>query len=228
MAFVSRASRSSMRERSIRVLVSPTPVTFAERRSVLQVLEQYGPVDVFRMAPGYHSNFVSVTKEPATATKLVASSPLTYKLPKPRPRPDIYTADLDEPQSFHAEQPDVVSGHVGSATPAPAGAAASAAASAAAAATNAADAKEFKLDIFPATEYNHAYAMSGSALHHSWPEAYAKDRSFVAATLKQALPKTVAAEGLSHWLVHAGRTPKMDHKAKRLQLKSWLPSKMMV
>jgi len=51
MSLAARAARSSMRERSIRVLVSPTPMTFAERRSVLQVLEQFGRVDVFRMAP---------------------------------------------------------------------------------------------------------------------------------------------------------------------------------
>ncbi|UNI20545.1 hypothetical protein JDV02_006623 [Purpureocillium takamizusanense] len=211
-----RAARSSMRDRSIRVLVSPAPSTFAERRSVLQVLEQYGRVDLFRMEPGFHSNFVSVTKDAATATRLVGGSPLTYRLPPPRARVDVSTAGLEGAgASFHANQPAVMGGHAGAADP-PASTDADAAA----------DAKEFRLDIFPATDYNHAYAMSGSPLHHTWPEAYATDRSFVAATLKQALPKTLAAEGLSHWLPHTGRSPKMDPKAKRLQLKSWLPSKM--
>jgi hypothetical protein len=32
-------------------MVSPAPATFAERRSILQVLEQYGPVDVFKKSP---------------------------------------------------------------------------------------------------------------------------------------------------------------------------------
>lgn len=40
-----------MYKRSIRVMVSPAPATFAERRSILQVLERYGPVDMFRMSP---------------------------------------------------------------------------------------------------------------------------------------------------------------------------------
>lgn len=51
MASIAGAARRSMPQRSIRVLVSPTPITFAERRSVLQVLEQHGAVEVFRMTP---------------------------------------------------------------------------------------------------------------------------------------------------------------------------------
>lgn len=43
------ASQAPRSMRSIRVLVTPTPLNFAERRSVLQVLEQHGPVEVFRM-----------------------------------------------------------------------------------------------------------------------------------------------------------------------------------
>jgi hypothetical protein len=37
------------RGRTLRVLVTPTPITFAERRAILQVLEQHGPVEVFKM-----------------------------------------------------------------------------------------------------------------------------------------------------------------------------------
>lgn len=55
MAAIGNAARQVrdrvLGERSIRVLVTPTPITFAERRSVLQVLEQYGPVEFFRMTP---------------------------------------------------------------------------------------------------------------------------------------------------------------------------------
>lgn len=55
MATVGNAARQirdrALRERSIRVLVSPTPISFADRRSVLQVLEQYGPVEFFKMTP---------------------------------------------------------------------------------------------------------------------------------------------------------------------------------
>jgi hypothetical protein len=38
----------SMRHRTIVVTISPTPINFAERLSVLQVLEQQGPVEVFK------------------------------------------------------------------------------------------------------------------------------------------------------------------------------------
>lgn len=38
-------------KRSIRLYVSPAPVNFAERRSVLRALEQYGPVEFFKLMP---------------------------------------------------------------------------------------------------------------------------------------------------------------------------------
>ena len=50
-SFAKKAIEESYRGRGIRVLVYPTPITFAERRSVLQVLEQYGPIETFRMTP---------------------------------------------------------------------------------------------------------------------------------------------------------------------------------
>lgn len=34
--------------RSIRIMISPSPSTFAERRSILQVLKQYGKIDTFK------------------------------------------------------------------------------------------------------------------------------------------------------------------------------------
>ncbi|KND89752.1 hypothetical protein TOPH_05640 [Tolypocladium ophioglossoides CBS 100239] len=216
MTSIASAARRSMPQRSIRILVSPTPMTFAERRSVLQVLEQHGAVEVFKMTPGYHSNFVSVTKEPTTASKLVASSPLTYNMAVPRANADMYVADLGEPEGFNGDVLSVANAH---GRPTTSGAE-----------TDAESArrehKEFTLEIFPAPDYNHKYAMSGQPLHHSWPDAYNQDRSFAATTLKQSLPQTVAAKGLSHWLFDLGKASKMERKAKRLQLKGWLPSKM--
>lgn len=43
-----RGINGRLARRSIRVLISPTPSTFAERRSILQVLKQYGKIDVFK------------------------------------------------------------------------------------------------------------------------------------------------------------------------------------
>jgi hypothetical protein len=88
--------------------------------------------------------------------------------------------------------------------------------------------RQFKLEIFPAPDYTHKFAMSGSPLHQSWPEAYRKDRSFLAATLRQSLPQTMPSTGLAHWLFDVGsnNSPKSERKAERLQLKGWMPSKM--
>lgn len=90
------------------------------------------------------------------------------------------------------------------------------------------DQRQFKLEIFPAPDYKHKFAMSGSPLHQPWPEAYQRDKSFVAATLKQSLPHTIRAKGLAHWLFDVGsnNASKSERKAERLQLKAWVPSKM--
>lgn len=45
------AVNRSWAKRSLRILVEPAPVTFAERRSVLQVLQQKGPIEVFTVVP---------------------------------------------------------------------------------------------------------------------------------------------------------------------------------
>jgi hypothetical protein len=41
-------------QRSLRILVSPPPVTFAERRSVLHALEQHGRMVHFKGTPVGH------------------------------------------------------------------------------------------------------------------------------------------------------------------------------
>ncbi|KAL7942170.1 hypothetical protein V8C42DRAFT_159928 [Trichoderma barbatum] len=229
MAAVGNAARQirdrALRERSIRVLVSPTPISFAERRSVLQVLEQYGPVEFFKMTPGYYANFVSITKEPTTAERLIASSPLTYKITEPvrSAVEDIYVADLDEPESFSAIQPTITGQQTSSSNSWSDGL------------EQARDQgqeeglkqgqREFKLEIFPEPVYNHRFAMAGSPMHGAWHEGYDKDQSFIATTLKQSLPKSIASEGLVHWMV-SGMGMRKDRKAKRLQIKEWLPSLM--
>ncbi|RCI08976.1 hypothetical protein L249_5033, partial [Ophiocordyceps polyrhachis-furcata BCC 54312] len=57
------------------------PITFAERRAVLHVLEQHGAVQMFRMTPNYHSNYISVTRDVEAAERLVRNSPISYQLP---------------------------------------------------------------------------------------------------------------------------------------------------
>ncbi|CVK92587.1 uncharacterized protein FMAN_07480 [Fusarium mangiferae] len=60
-------------KRSIRLYVSPAPVNFAERRSVLRALEQYGQ--------GQGSAFISLMKESEAATRAVSSSPVNITVP---------------------------------------------------------------------------------------------------------------------------------------------------
>ncbi|KAM0458990.1 hypothetical protein ACHAPV_004561 [Trichoderma viride] len=224
---VARQLRDRMlRERSIRVLVSPTPITFAERRSILQVLEQYGPVEFFKMLPNpianlksHYSQYVSITKEPTTAERLVASSPLTYKITEPTRKAveDIYVADLDESEGFSTLQPtvtgeqtDSVSSRSDGPTEDPKQ-----------------GQKEFKIHIYPAPDYNHRFAMAGSPLHIPWPDAYEQEQSFIATTLKQSLPNSIASIGLTHWLVSDGSGAlRMERKVKRKRIREWLPSKM--
>jgi hypothetical protein len=137
---------------------------------------------------------------------------------------DIYVADLDEPESFSTVQPTVTGEQTGNLS----------------SRSNGLDQgpdqgreeglkqgqKEFKLDIFPAPEYNHRFAMAGSPLYNSWPEAYEQDQSFIATTLRQSLPKSIASTGLVHWLVNLGSAVRMERKAKRIRIKGWLPSNM--
>lgn len=134
---------------------------------------------------------------------------------------DIYVADLDEAEGFSTIQPTVTEVQAGNAR------------------AGRLDQgreedpkqgqKEFKLDIFPAPEYNHRFAQAGSPLHSSWPETYQQDQSFIATTLKQSLPNDIASKGLVHWLASPHSTVpimRTERKAKRLQLKGWLPSNM--
>lgn len=178
----------------------------------------------------HYTHFVSITKERTTAERLVASSPLTFKITEPTRSAveDIYVADLDEPEGFSTVQPTVTGEQTSNRN----------------SRSNELDQgldqgrgqgrdeglkqgqKEFKLEIFPAPEYNHRFAMAGSPLYNSWPEAYEQDQSFIAATLRQSLPKSIASTGLVHWLVSLGSAVRMERKAKRMRIKGWLPSNM--
>ncbi|PHH90524.1 hypothetical protein CDD83_3390 [Cordyceps sp. RAO-2017] len=200
-----------MAERTLRVLVSPTPLTFAERRSVLQVLELHGPIEFFKMAPGFHSNFVSVPETLSAAKKLVAASPLTYSVPVVRDDASMTTADLEEPISFDTHRPRLTQNGT-----------ASDPGSSQEEAT-----KDFRLDIFPQTDYNHKDSVSKSRLCQPWTPVWETDRSLMATVLKQSLPQTMAAKGLAYWFFDVELHPRTDLKARRLQLQRALPSKMM-
>ncbi|KAG6058954.1 hypothetical protein E4U17_007288 [Claviceps sp. LM77 group G4] len=225
----STARRAIAAERSIRVLVSPTPITFAERRSVLQVLEQYGPIEVFRMTPGYHGNFISVTKNLSTAKELLARSPLAYRMPAPKKPTDINIADLVDVGSSnslgaHSGQPSMVDS------------------------AEELDAKDegptmrsefarpdasegsamFRLEIYPEPDYNHEHTMSASPLYHAWPHKYVADHPHATSILKHSLPQNMASEGLARWPLSSTQLEYgHDRRNERLHRNLLLPSKIL-
>lgn len=148
----------------------------------------------------------------------MASSPLTYKITEPTRKAveDIYVADLNELEGFNTLQPTVTGEQTNSGSSRP----------------NGLDEdpeqgqKEFKIHIFPAPDYNHRFATAGSPLHIPWPDAYEQEQSFIATTLKQSLPKSIASTGLAHWLVSDGSALRMERKVKMKRIREWLPSKM--
>ncbi|KAG5960176.1 hypothetical protein E4U58_004731 [Claviceps cyperi] len=251
MQSVASTASRAIAERSIRVLVSPTPITFAERRSVLQVLEQYGPIEVFRMTPhplplviavvqdstflirvlkwqGYHGNFISITKDITTAEELLARSPLAYRMPAPRKPTDINIADLvdvggSNSLGAHSGQPSMVD-HV-----------------------EELDAKDegptmrskfarpdaseepamFRLEIYPEPGYNHKHAMSASPLYCAWPHKYVADTSHATSILKHSLPQNMASEGLARWPLSSTQLEYgQDNVSGRLHRNLILPSKI--
>ncbi|KAJ4265628.1 hypothetical protein NW762_004922 [Fusarium torreyae] len=68
-------------KRSVFVKVLPAPINFAERRSILRVLEKHGQVEYFRHLPTQPGVFISLMKEKEVAQKLVNSSPIQSAIP---------------------------------------------------------------------------------------------------------------------------------------------------
>lgn len=156
---------------------------------------------------------------------MIASSPLTYKITEPvrSAVEDIYVADLNEPESFSTMQP-TITGQQTSGTNSWSDGAGQGQDQGREAELKQGE-REFKLEIFPAPEYNHRFAMAGSPLHGIWNDGYEQDQSFIVTTLRQSLPKSIASEGLVHWMV-SGMKTRGGRRMKRLQIKEWLPSYM--
>lgn len=257
MQSVASTARRAIAERSIRVLVSPTPITFAERRSVLQVLEQYGPIEVFRMTPvslspstsslviaiiqdsaflicvlkwqGYHGNFISVTKDLSTAKELLARSPLAYRMPAPRKPTDINIADFVDVGSSNSLGAHSDQPYMVDSV-------------------GELDAKDegptmrgefarpdasegpamFRLEIYPEPSYKHKHAMSASPLYHAWPQKYVADYPYATSILKHSLPQNMAFEGLARWPLSSTQLEYgQDSKIERLHRNLILPSKIL-
>jgi hypothetical protein len=152
---------------------------------------------------GYNSNFVSITKDAEAARKLIASSPIHYGMMLPQIEADPALADLEETGLKENVRVEKVY-----ADDAPR------------------DRKEFTLHIYPNRQYNHEHSMTSSPLYGAWPDAYQRDHSFTATTLKQSLPHNIAREGLAHWLVDNEGASKQKPEHRRIEANRWLPSRM--
>ncbi|KAF5535288.1 hypothetical protein FMEXI_10871 [Fusarium mexicanum] len=185
-------------KRSIRLYVSPAPVNFAERRSVQRALEQYGPVEFFKLMPGQGSAFISLMKESEAATKAVTSSPVKITVPSSCKEPrSVVKVDGLKPR--FEKQPSQSS--------------------------NPKDNK-FVIEITESPAYNHK-GSSSSFLASVWPDFVTKNKTLASKTLQQSLPNSIAARGLSRWDVDFGQEPTMDsRKIDRLQTRNWIPTKI--
>ncbi|CAH0053213.1 unnamed protein product [Clonostachys solani] len=198
----------SYRDRSLRVLVAPTPVTFAERRSILQVLEQHGPIEVFKRTPNYHSNFISVTKTSETAGKLIEASPMTYTLEQ-GDSPDLSFSDLAQPRRLDGTKPTINPSRSGVNQT-----------------VTSQERRTFQINIYAERDYNHAGTFANTQLHQSWPKTLAQGETFMSSTLAQSLPNNVAKAGFSRWDGDADtRTPIPKITSRRTML-NWVPSKI--
>ncbi|KAH7148585.1 hypothetical protein EDB81DRAFT_882999 [Dactylonectria macrodidyma] len=215
-------AREQIAPRSISITVSPPPVNFAERRSVLQVLERHGRVEFFKSVPGHDSMFISLMKEKEAASRLITTSPFSYAVSTPQ-TPETVLSDLNARQTLAKSKPvtQMKAKDNSSST------------------TLSSDSndktgrkslqKEFKIEVWPHPTYRH-HISSRSALHRSWPDFVSEDESFIAKTLKQSLPNTMAAKGLANWAPDLGKQPTAaPSKLKmheRIQMLAWIPGKL--
>ncbi|RSL38649.1 hypothetical protein CEP53_014697 [Fusarium sp. AF-6] len=209
MASAARALRVEERAaRSISIAVSPPPVTLAERRSILQLLEKHGPVEYFRAIPNKDASFVSLMRDAATVTKVTASSPHTVIVKTPTksttPANEKRKASaggfgtlLNVIESRHTFKQE-----------------------------NQEDAeREFTVEVSPSPDYRH-HQSAWTTLSKPWPDFIKQQKSFISETLNQSLPDSLATTGLKQWAPDFGAQPSRNaDAAARFALKNSIPSK---
>ncbi|KAM0668389.1 hypothetical protein ACQRIU_001951 [Beauveria bassiana] len=226
-----RSIHSRLASRSIRIMISPTPSTFAERRSILQVLKKYGHVDTFRRENHQANRYISVTGNEDTATTLTRLSPIACRISLPRIEPAQRARQLQSLQEL-AAQPVIEfqtqttrtnddEEHASPSPPPP---------------PPVVDVekpgvdfetREFVLTIGFARDYDHGNAATKATEHAAWPKGWATDRSFAATALGAVLPDTLLRKGLCHWLVKpAPADAARDGVQQRLERKQTMPGQM--
>ncbi|EFQ28200.1 hypothetical protein CGRA01v4_11794 [Colletotrichum graminicola] len=169
--------QNKVASRTIQVTVVPRPTKFAERRAVLHSLQQFAKVEVFKKLDNHPSSFISVLSDKAKVKELVKISPLQYQLATPQTNGSVKTFLTSSASAGPFTNPakhydDEVAAHTE-------------------------DRKDFTVHIFPAPTYIHSAAIKASPLHGPWPKS--RRETVMSATLKESIPKNVAADGLSDW-----------------------------
>lgn len=214
-----RAINETWRHRTLRILVQPTPITFAERRSVLQVLQQKGDIEVFRQERSSKSNFIAVTRTEETASRLLEQEAVSYNVSVPSSMPDITFKDLANPNNV-----DGTKGHIHQGQ-----------------AQQELDDegrvhKNFTVRFSgnfsgpgwsaPSGLYYHSGIFNGSPLHGAWPESYTRDETMMSSILKESLPPNMTAKGFARWDYDLEDRGVVSKKAERLEQTACLPSRM--
>ncbi|KAM3446986.1 hypothetical protein MY3296_009143 [Beauveria thailandica] len=222
-----RSIHSRLASRSIRIMISPTPSTFAERRSILQVLKKYGHVDTFRRENLQANRYISVTGNEDTATTLTRLSPIACRISLPRIEPAQRARQLQSLQElaaqpvieFQTQTTRMNEGEEQQQPPPPVVDAEKPGVEF--------ETREFVLTIGFARDYDHGNAATKATEHAAWPKGWATDRSFAATALGAVLPDTLLRKGLCHWLVRpAPADAARDGMQQRLERKQTMPGQM--
>ncbi|KAM3510481.1 hypothetical protein MY11210_005883 [Beauveria gryllotalpidicola] len=224
-----RSIHSRLASRSIRIMISPTPSTFAERCSILQVLKKYGQVDTFRRENHQANRYISVTRSEDTATTLTRLSPIACRISLPRIEPAQRARQLQSLEELAAQpviefqtqttRADDGEEHAPPPPPPPVVDAEKPGVEF--------ETREFVLTIGFARDYDHGNAATKATEHAAWPKGWATDRSFAATALGAALPDTLLRKGLCHWLVRpAPADAARDGVRQRLERKQTMPGQM--
>ncbi|TDZ31538.1 hypothetical protein C8035_v001542 [Colletotrichum spinosum] len=167
-------------QRTIQVTVSPRPTRFAERRAVLHALQKFGRVEVFKKLDNHDSSFIAVLSDKSQVKDVVNKSPLAYQLAVPRPHGSVQNFLTSSTSTDPIINPNDPKKGADGRKPATDD-----------------EHKDFALHIFPATTYLHVAAVKASPLHGPWPET--RRETTMSATLKAAIPKNTATDGLADW-----------------------------
>ncbi|TVY31122.1 hypothetical protein LHYA1_G000038 [Lachnellula hyalina] len=173
MAFRS-PSALNLASRTVHVKIYPTVRSFAERREVLRVLEQFGEVAMFRSFK-YHPSmpvpnaFLTLFNTESAATKALNQSPIRYRLMPVSSEPDAPPLDSTVEESDASKQSPE-------------------------------DEKIFELHV-STTTFDHDKYLNSPASNplHGPYQPVSPATSYIASSLDEVIPPSLWAPGLKDW-----------------------------